>query len=60
MSAAQAAGGSMADHSETTYSNAEGMDYPAHEDMYRFFVRLVTWGTVVVIAIVVLMAVFLL
>jgi hypothetical protein len=35
------------------------MDYPEHERTYNNFVHLVTYGTIVVVGIVVLMAVFL-
>lgn len=47
------------DHSEVAYTTADGNDYPAHEATYEGFLTLVTYGTAVVIAIVVLMAIFL-
>jgi hypothetical protein len=49
----------MADHSEVTYSTADGMDYPAHEATYEGFIKLVKYGTATVIIIVGLMAIFL-
>lgn len=49
----------MADHGETAYSTAEGNDYPAHEQTYEGFLALVKWGSIVVIAIVAGMAIFL-
>ena len=49
----------MADHGETAYSTAEGNDYPAHEQTYGGFLTLVKWGSIVVIAIVAGMAIFL-
>lgn len=49
----------MADHSEVAYTTAEGNDYPAHEDTYETFLGLVKWGSIVVIAIVAGMAIFL-
>jgi hypothetical protein len=49
----------MADHSEVTYSTADGMDYPAHEATYEGFLKLVKYGTATVVLIVALMAIFL-
>jgi len=49
----------MADHSEMTYTTADGMDYPAHEATYEGFIMLVKYGTATVVAIVALMAIFL-
>lgn len=49
----------MAEHSEVAYTTADGNDYPAHEEMYVGFLRMLTWGTGAVIATVVLMALFL-
>jgi hypothetical protein len=49
----------MADHSEVTYTTADGMDYPAHEATYEGFIKLVKYGTAAVIIIVGLMAIFL-
>jgi hypothetical protein len=49
----------MADHSEVTYSTADGMDYPAHEATYEGFIKLVKYGTATVVIIVALMAIFL-
>lgn len=49
----------MADHSEVAYTTADGNDYPAHEQTYLAFLAMVKWGTISVIAILVLMAIFL-
>ena len=49
----------MSDHSEIAYTNADGNDYPAHEQTYEGFVTLVKWGTIGVVAIVALMGLFL-
>lgn len=50
----------MSDHGELTYSIAEGMDYPAHEETYKSFIKLGTIGAAVVVTVVVLLAIFLL
>ena len=49
----------MADHSEGAYTTADGNDYVAHEQTYEGFIKLVKYGTITVIAIVALMAIFL-
>jgi len=50
----------MASNKEAAHAApASGMDYPEHERTYNNFVYLVTYGTIVVVGIVVLMAVFL-
>jgi hypothetical protein len=49
----------MADHSDIQYSTSEGMDYPAHEQQYQTFVKMLVIGAAAVIMIVVLMAIFL-
>jgi Bacterial aa3 type cytochrome c oxidase subunit IV len=49
----------MADHAEVAYSTAEGNDYPAHEQTYEGFIKLVKYGTGSVILILALMAIFL-
>jgi hypothetical protein len=49
----------MADHSEVAYTTADGNDYAAHEQTYEGFIMLVKYGTISVIAIVALMAIFL-
>ena len=49
----------MADHNEVAYTTADGNDYVAHEQTYEGFIMLVKWGTISVIAIVALMAIFL-
>ncbi|WP_425909416.1 aa3-type cytochrome c oxidase subunit IV [Nitrobacter sp. TKz-YC02] len=50
----------MSDHGELSYSTAEGMDYPAHEETYKSFIKLGTIGAAVVVTVVVLLAIFLL
>jgi len=49
----------MSEHAEVQYATATGNDYAAHEQTYRNFVTLVKVGVVVVVAIVILMAIFL-
>lgn len=49
----------MADHGELEYATATGNDYPAHEQAYHSFIKLVKIGMVVVAIIVILMAIFL-
>ncbi len=49
----------MADHGEIQYATATGNDYPAHEDTYRGFVKLVKVSIVIVAIIVIGMAYFL-
>lgn len=49
----------MADHGTVSYSTAEGNDYEAHEATYEGFLTLTKWGTISVIVIVALMAIFL-
>jgi hypothetical protein len=41
------------------YTTADGNDYIAHEQTYEGFIKLVKYGTIAVIAIVALMAIFL-
>ena len=50
----------MSDHGELTYSTAEGMDYRAHEETYKSFLKFGTIGAAVVVPVVVLLAVSLL
>ena len=52
-------GREMADHNEVAYTTADGNDYVAHEQTYEGFIKLVKYGTVTVIIIVALMAIFL-
>jgi hypothetical protein len=47
----------MADHGEVEYATAQGNDYGEHEGTYNFFVRLATFGTLHVIAIVIGLAI---
>ena len=49
----------MAEHSEVAYTTADGNDYIAHEQTYEGFIKLVKYGTITVIMIVALMAIFL-
>ena len=49
----------MAEHNEVAYTKADGMDYPAHEQTYEGFLTLTKYGTLAVIAILALMAIFL-
>jgi hypothetical protein len=49
----------MADHSEVAYTTADGNDYPAHEQTYEGFIKLVKFGTIAVAIILILMAFFL-
>lgn len=44
----------------TAHGGHPAMDYAEHERTYRGFVTFTKWGTITVIAIVVLMAIFLL
>jgi hypothetical protein len=49
----------MAEHNEVAYTTADGMDYPAHEQTYEGFIKLVKYGTASVVCILALMAFFL-
>ena len=49
----------MADHGEVEYATATGNDYPAHEQTYHDFVRLVKVALSVIVVILILMAYFL-
>ena len=49
----------MADHGEVQYSTADGNDYPAHEQTYALFLNMTKWGIIIVVAILALMAFFL-
>ncbi len=40
----------MAEHNEVAYTQADGMDYPAHEQTYEGFLVLTKYGTLAVIA----------
>ncbi len=48
----------MAEH-DVTYGQASGNDYPEHERTYKAFVTLTKWGIIIVAALLVLMAIFL-
>jgi Bacterial aa3 type cytochrome c oxidase subunit IV len=49
----------MADHGELEYATATGNDYPAHEQTYLNFVKLVKVVLATVVVILILMAYFL-
>jgi hypothetical protein len=49
----------MEEHNEVAYTTADGNDYPAHEETYEGFVKLVKYGTGAVIFILAMMAIFL-
>jgi hypothetical protein len=49
----------VADHSEVAYTTADGNDYQAHEATYEGFLKLTKYGTITVVVIVALMAIFL-
>jgi len=49
----------MADQGTMGYANATGNDLLAHEQTYRFFLKLVTRSVVAVVVILILMAYFL-
>jgi hypothetical protein len=49
----------MSDHSEIVYLTAAGMDYPAHEQQYKTFLKIAMLGTATVATVVVLLAIFL-
>jgi hypothetical protein len=49
----------MAEHNEVAYTTADGNDYAAHEQTYEGFIKLVKYGTAVVVFILAMMAIFL-
>lgn len=49
----------MAKHGDGTFGTAEGNDYAAHEATYEGFVKLLKYSSFTVIAVVALMAIFL-
>ena len=50
----------MADHHATQDGGHPAMDYAEHEKTYNLFITLSKWGTIIVIAIMVFMAIVLL
>lgn len=48
----------MANHGEVQYTTADGNDYPAHEATYLSFLMLAKWGTIFMIVLLVMLAVF--
>lgn len=49
----------MSDHSEIVYTTSDGMDYPAHEQQYKAFIKIGMVAAGAVATIVILMAIFL-
>ena len=49
----------MADHGQVEYAVADGNDYAEHERTYAMFVTLVKWSLAAIVAVLILMAVFL-
>jgi hypothetical protein len=49
----------MAEHNEVAYTTADGNDYAAHEQTYEGFIMLVKYGSVAVVLILAMMAIFL-
>jgi hypothetical protein len=49
----------MSDHHEMVFTTADGMDYPAHEQQYKTFIKIGMIAAATVATIVVLMAIFL-
>lgn len=50
----------MAEQSAVEIATADGNDYVEHERTYRLFLGLTKWGTISVVVVLVLMAIFLL
>jgi hypothetical protein len=49
----------MAEHNEVAYTTADGNDYPAHEQTYEGFIKLVKYGCATVAIIIFMMFLFL-
>jgi hypothetical protein len=49
----------MAEHNEVAYTTADGNDYPAHEQTYEGFIKLVKYGSAAVAVILFMMFLFL-
>jgi Bacterial aa3 type cytochrome c oxidase subunit IV len=49
----------MADHAQVQTADQTGDDFAAHEQTYRFFVKLVRWSLGVIVVILILLALFL-
>jgi hypothetical protein len=49
----------MADHGTVEYTTAPGNDYPAHEETYLMFLKLVKWHVILIPLLLILMAYFL-
>ncbi len=49
----------MDDHGQLEYATAAGNDYVGHEQTYRSFLTMTKIGVAVIVAILILMAVFL-
>ena len=50
----------MAEHRDVEYATATGNDYAEHEKTYQLFLKLVKWHVYGLVALLVLMAFFLL
>jgi hypothetical protein len=50
----------MADHGVSEYAVATGNDYAAHEETYVRFLAFAKWGTITIVCVLILMAIFLL
>lgn len=51
----------MAEHSSTVeIGTATGNDYAEHERTYHLFLQMTKWGTIFVVVVLILMAIFLL
>lgn len=48
----------MADSTENPLPSA--MDYPEHDNTFELFIKLIKWGTVLTVGVLILMAIFLL
>ena len=49
----------MAEHREIEYATATGNDYAEHERTYKRFLALIKWHLIVILALLILMAYFL-
>lgn len=49
----------MAAHDTPEYSTAAGNDYAEHERTYEFFIKLVKWGVIFNVILLILMGYFL-
>ncbi len=49
----------MADQQHASAGGHPAMDYPEHERTYAMFTNLTKWGTIIIVVILILMAIFL-